>query len=426
MTRKSFGKAGLKCFVCLLLSILAGILLMTCVYILPTGRMLTQADRSLPIFENEGTSFCWAPEEKSARLDGFTDAIMMQIAVYIRDADPLKAAMQNDRMEFTEGKLDPAGSLKQYVYGDRSGYVVDYARYWHGYLLFLKPLLLFFSLSDIRMMNAALQLILAAGVLLLAFRKRGLRLALPMGLALLVLNPVSTALSMQFSSIYYLTLLGLLIMLLTESWDRSWGYLVFLFLGIGTAFFDFLTYPACAVGTCLALQALMSRADGKTRLLKTVGSGAAWAFGYGGMWSGKWLAASLITGNSVMRDAVEQAQYRRGGEVTAAEGGVNATFSAVLGRNLGVLANPAAAVIVLALTGMLVWLLVTKRCRFALERASLLSLAIAFAVPFVWYFLLRNHSLVHCWMTYRNLSAAAFALSGGLCFGLKGNGFPEN
>lgn len=426
MTRKSFGKAGLKCFVCLLLSILAGILLMTCVYILPTGRMLTQADRSLPIFENEGTSFCWAPEEKSARLDGFTDAIMLQTAVYAQDENPMQAAMRNDRMEFTEGKLDPAGSLKQYVYGDRSGYVVDYARYWHGYLLFLKPLLLFFSLSDIRMMNAALQLILAAGVLLLAFRKRGLRLALPMGLALLVLNPVSTALSMQFSSIYYLTLLGLLIMLLTESWDRSWGYLVFLFLGIGTAFFDFLTYPACAVGTCLALQALMSRADGKTRLLKTVGSGAAWAFGYGGMWSGKWLAASLITGNSVMRDAVEQAQYRSGGEVTAAEGGVNATFGAVLSRNLGVLANPAAAVIVLALLGLLVWLLVTKRCCFALERASLPSLAVAFAVPFVWYFLLRNHSLVHCWMTYRNLSAAVFALSGGLCFGLKGNGSPEN
>lgn len=426
MTRKSFGKAGLKCFVCLLLSILAGILLITCVYILPTGRMLTQADRSLPIFENEGTSFCWAPEERSARLDGFTDAIMLQTAVYVRDENPMKAAMRNDRMEFSEGKLDPAGSLKQYVYGNRSGYVVSYARYWHGYLLLLKPLLLFFSLSDIRMMNAALQLILAAGVLLLAFRKRGLRLALPMGLALLVINPVSTALSMQFSSIYYLTLLGLLIMLLTESWDRSWGYLVFLFLGIGTAFFDFLTYPACAVGTCLALQALMSRADGKTRLLKTVGSGAAWAFGYGGMWSGKWLAASLITGNSVMRDAVEQAQYRSGGEVTAAEGGVSATFGAVLGRNLGVLANPAAAVIVLALLGLLVWLLVTKRCRFALERASLPSLAIAFAVPFVWYFLLRNHSLVHCWMTYRNLSAAVFALSGGLCFGLKGNSFPEN
>ena len=426
MTRKSFGKAGLKCFVCLLLSILAGILLMTCVYILPTGRMLTQADRSLPIFENEGTSFCWAPEEKSARLDGFTDAIMLQTAVYVRDENPMKAAMRNDRMEFSEGKLDPAGSLKQYVYGNRSGYVMSYARYWHGYLLFLKPLLLFFSLSDIRMMNAAFQLVLAAGVLLLAFRKRGLRLALPMGLALLVLNPVSTALSMQFSSIYYLTLLGLLIMLLTESWDRSWGYLVFLFLGIGTAFFDFLTYPACAVGTCLALQALMSRADGKTRLLKTVGSGAAWAFGYGGMWSGKWLAASLITGTNVLRDAMEQAQYRSGGEVTAAEGGVNATFGAVLSRNLGVLANPAAAILVLALTGMLVWLLVTKRCRFAVERSSLLSLAVAFAVPFVWYFLLRNHSMVHCWMTYRNLSAAVFALSGGLCFGLKGNGSPEN
>ena len=85
--------------------------------------------------------------------------------------------------------------------------------------------------------------------------------------------------------------------------------------------------------------------------------------------------------------------------------------------------NTAALALVLA---VLVWLLVTKRCRFAVERSSLLSLAVAFAVPFVWYFLLRNHSLVHCWMTYRNLSAAVFALSGGLCFGLKGNGFPEN
>ena len=425
MNLKSFGKRALKCCLTLLASILAGILLMTCVYMLPTGRMLTQADRSLPIFENEGTSFCWAPEEKSARLDGYTDAIMLQTAVYVRDENPLKAAMRSARMEFSEGKLDPSGSLKQYVYGDRSGHVVSYARYWHGYLLFLKPLLLFFSLSDIRMMNAALQLILAAGVLLLAFRKRGLRLALPMGLALLVINPISTALSMQFSSIYYLTLLGLLAMLLTESWDKPWGYLVFLFLGIGTAFFDFLTYPACAVGVCLALQALMSRADGKTRVLKAIGSGAAWAFGYGGMWSGKWLAASLITGTNVLRDAVEQAQYRSGGEVTAAEGGVSATFSAVIGRNLGVLVNPAAAIIVLVLLGVLVWLLVTKRCRFAIEKASLLSLAIAFAVPFVWYFLVRNHSMVHCWMTYRNLAASVFALSGFVCFGLKGKGSPE-
>ena len=426
MNKKDILPLLLRGALSLLAAILAGVVLLTAVYALPTARMRHNVSISLPYILSEGDRYQWAPYHNGTELDGFTDAIMLGNAIYAGSGSPLGDALVNPRMEFTPGDSVPVDSLSRYAQGAEDGRQVTYARYWHGYLVLLKPLLLFFSLSDIRMMNAALQLILAAGVLLLAFRKRGLRLALPMGLALLVLNPVSTALSMQFSSIYYLTLLGLLIMLLTESWDRSWGYLVFLFLGIGTAFFDFLTYPACAVGTCLALQALMSRADGKTRLLKTVGSGAAWAFGYGGMWSGKWLAASLITGNSVMRDAVEQAQYRSGGEVTAAEGGVSATFGAVLSRNLGVLANPAAAVIVLALLGLLVWLLVTKRCRFALERASLLSLAIAFAVPFVWYFLLRNHSLVHCWMTYRNLSAAVFALSGGLCFGLKGNGSPEN
>jgi len=416
---KSLGKAALVCCVCLILSILLGILVMTCVYILPTGRMLTQADRSLPVFEAEGTSFSWAPGEPGARLDGYTDAIMMQTAVYVRDENPLKAAMRCTRMEFSDGKLTPVESLTQYVYGNRSGQVLDYARYWHGYLIFLKPLLLFFSLSDIRMMNGAFQLILACAVLLIAYRKRGLRLALPLGLALLAINPVSTALSMQYSSIYYLTLLSVLVMLRTESWDRRWGYLVFLFLGIGTAFFDFLTYPACAVGICLGLQALMSRSGGQERLLKTIGSGIAWAFGYGGMWSGKWLAASLITGTNALSDAIEQVQYRSGGEVTAAEGGAEATFGAVISRNLGVFANPAAVLIVLALLAVLVWLLLTKRCRFAPEKESLLSLAAAFAVPFVWYFLVRNHSMVHYWMTHRNLAAAVFALSGFVCFSMK-------
>ena len=419
MNVKSLSKAALICCICLILSILLGVLAMTCVYILPTGRMLTQADRSLPIFETEGTGFFWAPLEPSARLDGYTDAIMMQTAVYVRDENPLKAAMRCSRMEFSEGKLAPADSLKQYVYGNRSGQVLDYARYWHGYLLFLKPLLLFFSLSDIRMLNGALQLILACAVLLTAYRKRGLRLALPLGLALLAINPISTALSMQYSSIYYLTLLGALVMLLTESWDRKWGYLVFLFLGVGTAFFDFLTYPACAVGICLGLQALMSQSNRRDRLLKTIGSGTAWAFGYGGMWSGKWLAASLITGTNALSDAMEQIQYRSGGIVTAAEGGAEATFGAVVSRNLGVFINPAAVLILLALLGVLVWLLLTKRCRFAPEKSSFLSLLIVFAVPFIWYFLVRNHSMVHYWMTHRNLAAAAFALSGFVCFSMK-------
>lgn len=415
---KSFGKAALVCCVCLILSILLGILAMTCVYILPTGRMLTQADSSLEIFENEGTGFFWAPYEKSTRLDGYTDAIMLQTAVYVRDENPLKAAMRCSRMEYAESK-GPTDSLLRYVYGEPFGEVVDYARYWHGYLIFLKPLLLFFPLSDIRMMNAMIQLILAAAVLLTAYRRKGVRLALPIGLSLLAINPISTALSMQYSSIYYLTLLGVLFMLLTESWDKKWGYLVFLFLGIGTAFFDFLTYPACAVGICLGLQALMSGKNGKDRFLATLGSGAAWAFGYGGMWSGKWLAASIITGKNVLSNAVQQIQYRSGSDVVAAEGGDHAGFGAVVAKNLSVFGNHATALLLLVLVGVLLWLLCTKRRAFVPDRAGLLSLAVAFLVPFGWYLLVRNHSMVHYWMTHRDLAASVFALSGFVCFSLK-------
>lgn len=434
MNFRKITKKCIVCILCLLLSILLGVLAMTCVYALPTGRMRNNLVEIEYVLDAEGSGYFWAPWQKSARLDGFTDAIMLQNAVYNRqenssdthEAHPLEAAMLCSRMEFSENKLTPVESLLQYRDGDRSGHEVSYGRYWHGYLVFLKPLLLLFKFSDIRMMNAAIQLILACAVLLVAYRKCGVRLVLPLGLALLSLNPISTALCMQYSSIYYLMLISVLVMLLSESWTSDKGYLIFLFLGVGTAFFDFLTYPACAVGLCLGVQALMSKASGKDRLLKTVGSGVTWAFGYGGMWGGKWIVGSLITGRNILAEAIGQAQYRSSGEVDAYEGSIQANFTAVVQQNLQVFRNPTAALIVLVLLGVLVWLLATKRCRFAVERASLLSLAIAFAVPFVWYFLLRNHSMVHAWMTHRTLAASVFALSGGLCFGLKGNGSPEN
>lgn len=419
MRRNSLGKCVLVSLLCLCLSVVLGVLSLTCVCALPTGRMLTKAAESVPILEQEGSGFYWAPDRVSSRLDGFTDSIMMQTAVYPSTDSALKTAMLAPRMDFFGDNWSPTDSLIRISYGERGGTVSDYARYWNGYLIFLKPLMLFFSLSDIRMMNGTFQLCLAAAVLLLCFRERGLRLALPMGLALLSLNPISTALSMQYSSIYYLALISMLVMLLARSYEKDWGWMVFLFLGIGTAFFDFLTYPAAAVGLCLALEALLSPKTGKRQLLRSFGCGIAWAFGYGGMWASKWLVSMAVTGQNVLADALAQLRYRSSAQVAASEGGKDATFGAVLGRNLSAYLHPAAIVLAAVLLLLLLWLLLTRRCRFRPEKERLLPLALAFLTPFVWYFLVRNHSMIHYWMTHRALSAAIFALTAFFCFSLQ-------
>ncbi len=419
MNKNKLWVKAFRCVDFLILSILVGVLLMTAVYVLPVGRMHTQVDASRPLFENEGHGFYWCPpDDVTTRLDGYTDCIMLQSAIYKGTGNPLKDAMLHARVEFYPEQWNPSESLIRYVYGEYEGPVLSYARYWGGYLLFLKPLLLFFTLPQIRAMDACFQLCLTLAVLLLAYRKGGLRLVIPMSLMMMSLNPITTAMSLQYTSMYLITLGGVLVMLAFETWDKDWGYLVFLFLGIATAFFDFLTYPAAAVGVCLTLQVLLGRKKGTNALLGCIGSGAAWAFGYGGMWSGKWLVANLLTGQNVLSDAMTQVQYRSNSQLSGNEGAEQVGLIQVILKNLSAYRTPAYILLALCLVAAVLWLLLKKRRVFRVDKGLVAPLLLCFLVPFVWYALVRNHSAVHYWMTHRNLSAAILALSGFIAYSL--------
>lgn len=393
----------------LLAAILLGTALMTGVYSLPTGRMLTNVAESVDTIDTEGGSFTWAPGYAGTRLDGFTDNIMLQTAVYSGQDSPLTEAMLNRRMNFPKARLSPGNALINYVYGARNGEAESYGRYWHGYLLFLKPMLLFFNLSDIRMFLMLVQWGLAAMLLICAWQKGGAKLVLPLGAAIVCLNPVSTAMSMQYSSIYLLMLIFSLVELRFDSFSRQRGWVLYLLLGICTAFFDFLTYPVAALGLCLGTEILVSDRSAGEKLRSTVASGFCWGLGYGGMWSGKWLIGSPLTGRNILADALETARYRAGTEVTAAEGAGATGFSQVLAKNLGVYLTPGYLALFGLLAVLLLGLLLSKKYRLR-PNSSLLSLALLALVPFGWYLVLQNHSSVHYWMTYRDLTVTVFAV----------------
>ena len=46
-------------------------------------------------------------------------------------------------------------------------------------------------------------------------------------------------------------------------------------------------------------------------------------------------------------------------------------------------------------------------------KSMVLSFAVVILLPFAWYAVLKNHSYVHDYMTYRNLAVTIFAT---LCF----------
>lgn len=389
--------------VSILAAILAGILLLASVYALPTERMRRNASTGIQNYETEGDHYGLAYDLGAVTLDGFTDAIMINNAVYPGSGNPLRDTMMNERLSYP--KEEQVDSLAAALCGEDGGKVQSYARYWHGYLLFLKPLLLIFSLSDLRMLNMAVQMLLAFCVLALCYYRGGLRLAIPYCAVILLLNPVSTALCFQFTDIYLLMLGFSAWMLGQKTYEKSWGWMLYLWLGILTAFFDFLTYPLTAMGILLLVELALTEGALKDRIKKVLFHSVAWVFGYGGMWAGKWIAATVITGKNILDNALGAAANR----TSSVADGKKIDALRTIWHNVRLYLNPAVFLLLLCLLVLLIFLYRRETLTVQVDKAKLIPMAFVGMYPIIWYCCLQNHSIVHSFMTHKNLVIMAMA-----------------
>ena len=331
---------------------------------------------------------------------------MLGNAIYAGTGSPLGDALVNPRMEFTPGDSVPVDSLSQYAQGAEDGRQVTYARYWHGYLVFLKPLLLFFTPSDIRLLNLTVQMILAAVLLALSYRRGGLGLAIPLGAALLVLIPISTALCFQYTDVYLLTLVFGILLLWRRTDEQKFGCLLYLWLGMGLGFFDFLTYPVASLGILLAIELTVSTSGLWKKIQAILLNSTAWALGYGGMWAGKWVVASVFTDQNVILDALRNIS----GRTSSTAGEETVDIFSVLWRNAQTYVNVQTVFLLLVLGVLLVYLMTVKQYRLRLSASTLVPLVLCALYPVVWYAVLRNHSMIHAYMTHRDLAVTVMAL----------------
>lgn len=404
-SRKKFLFLLCICAASLVAAILIGFTLLCCAYALPTAPMRYNVNCSIAYIESERDYYMWAPYHQSSALDGFTDSIMLGNAIYDSSSSPFHDALVNPRMEFTPGDTVPVDSLAKYASGETDGREVTYARYWHGYLVFLKPLLMFFSPADIRLLNMTVQLLLSALVLTLAYKKAGCGLSLSLGAAMLCLNPISTALCFQYTDVYLLTLIFEAILLHFRTDTKDFSCLLFLWLGIAIAFFDFLTYPLVSLGFLLITELTLCRETLAKKLKRILLDSAAWGIGYGGMWAGKWVLATVFSEQNVIQNALRSMLERTSSSVDS----VSISPLLVLKRNIQVYINPSSELLALLLLIGLLFLLFVQKRKPKLHAASIIPLVLCAIYPVVWTLLLTNHSIIHPHMTYRNFAVSVMA-----------------
>lgn len=402
------------------LSIIVGAFLLIIVYTIPTDLMYDNLCDSIEIFSTEGMHRHLIYGYYFTDLDNSTDSIMLNIATYASEESPIHLAMNNPRLTYDD--MNNVQALAQSVYGGENAHITNYSRYWHGYLVLLKPLLLMFSYQEIRIINMIVQFILLIFVLNLLSEKVGKKYMYAFSIAVLTLNPGALALSLQYSDIYYISLLSMAVLLMYNEWlkeGRDRYLMLFLLSGISTAFFDFLTYPIVTLGFLLVTYLLLNNCTLKKNIYEIAFFSCSWLYGYIGMWAGKWIMASIFTSDNVLRDAFDNILFRLNGDV----GGESVSWSEVIAVNIDVIINKPIFILCVVSFIMLMLYALLKKCHLRFDYKLLIPLSCICLYPFFWYSTVKNHSINHYPYAYRNLAILVYS---GLSMILNSIGFSQS
>ncbi|MDO4324202.1 MAG: hypothetical protein Q4C61_16945 [Lachnospiraceae bacterium] len=390
-------------------TVVLGFLFMCLVYVLPTERVaLHVRETGMNMVQLEDEYYRpMIPGKSSTILDNYTDTLMLLTAAYDGKENVVDKAVNNYRI-CPEDKTMLEGCS---VVGlNQGGKQTAYARYWHGYLVVLKPLLLFFNLNEIRDINVFFILLGISIIMILMYKNRLQKYIVPLLVAVAFMNPMTISASIQFSTIFYTVVVSLIVLLLfnKKKWfaDHIWIY--FMLVGMLTSYVDLLTYPIAAFGFPIIMYfALHENVAPREGAVKFAGCSFMWGFGYAGMWGSKWLLSSILMRKNYFERAFDKIKERSGHTVQ----GETVTGKQVLDAMLNMIRINPVRYLMVAVALLTIILAVLAGIQWSNKAASILILAAACS-PFAWYLATQNHSAIHSWFTYRGLGVFVFGISG--------------
>ena len=365
--------------------ILLYILLLVVVYAIPNEWISSNVESALAVLDAEGPYPHYFFDYPFGQADNNTDKEMYLNLIAGDNSSVLKAAM-----------------------------VPRYTRYWHGYTVLLRPLCVFLSIANIRYLNMVTLLIL----LCLCFWKikevlntaTALTFVLGLAATFFYLAPFN----MQYFTVTMLTLVFSFIVLVRHRWKRLQALpVLFLIIGSLTSFADYLTFPILTLGYPLILLLLLRKQDSHrhtfaSEMMFLLACSASWFAGYGLTLLAKGVVGSLFTGTYVMQDIIESALYRINGELPYGYSTDISTWMAIR-YNADAFFNLRNLSLLLICVICLVVFIVRWPGSWKGWVVSLPILGVAL-FPYIWYAVLQNHSVMHCYFTYKAQALTFFGI----------------
>lgn len=349
------------------------------------------------------------------QFDNYSDALMINTIYSIDSKTPLyssfvarKNYIPNKTIKIYEEMKGELKSSSKYEVHNEVGELNDlvngeiwesfeYARYWHGYLVILRPLLILFNLKTIRILLTILLIVLALILLYLIRKKINTITAIIFFIGLIFSEYFYLCFSLHGVFNFLIMMISSIILLIKFKKIKDFGILFFI-IGILTNFFDLLTVPIITLGVPLIIYSILFQKENdnnKELLLNIIKLSIIWGIGYAITWLTKWILTDFIFNKNLIKTSLEQVTYR----ISLKE--IN--FFTPLLINIGYMFSGFSTML---FTIVFYIKFQKKSNNSSLKKDSFMNTLpyiIIGCFPIIWYIVLKNHSYEHSFFTYRNL-----------------------
>ena len=307
-------------------------------------------------------------------------------------------------MSSRDGHYDPVGELNDFL-DNKIDTSIEYARYWHGYLPFLRVLLIFFNISEIRIFLFILFLVLFFTLIVLLKKKLGNIISIIFAFSLLCYEYFFVSYSLESAPIFITMMISSIVLLLFIDKIRD-IYLTFFIIACISNFVDFLTVPLITLSIPLFIYILYKQKNENLQLKESmkivIFSCISWGCGYALTWVSKWILYDVLFNKNLIVSAISQVLYR------SSSSNDLITYSIFDVLKLWVFNSFIYAMIFIWVI-IVTLFLITKKYKahfntnylsYFKEIAPIFFTAI---LPILWYIVLTNHTVLHTHFVYRHM-----------------------
>ena len=274
---------------------------------------------------------------------------------------------------------------------------IEYARYWHGYLVFLRPLLLFFDYNAIRILSIIIFFIIISIFTYLMMKKTSFFQSIIFVIGFLLVGGFVVAASMNEIICFYIAYIASIYILLKFEKIHDINKMYFV-IGAVTSFIDFFTNPIITLGIPMLVYTVLSQNTKKTSvkeiLINYIKNVLSWGIGFSVIWISKWIIVDILYNKGIIKNAITQILFRTVSyglnQKVTLEGTIYSIF-----RYLGIL--PIVSIMAIPLIYIVIPF---KKHEYNLNKA--LQYFLISILPILWMIVVKNHVGEHAFFTCRN------------------------